>query len=250
MRGIGNDLSDTYRPESMRERTVRSPEVPPLVYVAVGLPIALVLSWGPIGFMGWFLTALVHELGHTLAAWFFGCPAWPAIRLDGHAAAFHQPQMVFLCLLVWAGIGGLAWHCRSDRRVLAILIPLMVLYPIFAFTGTRDVVHLLAGHLSELVFATVFFWRALTGGFVKQEAERPLYAALAWLYMGRCVILFGGLAFTETGRQAYAGGGSFGLVNDLIRVASQLNISLATAAIPMLLLSLAPLPLAFFLPKR
>jgi hypothetical protein len=244
------DICATRTTREQTERPLSGTYVTPGAHLAAGIGIALILSWGPIGFMGWFLTALVHELGHTLAAWFFGCPAWPAIRLDGHAAAFHQPQVVILCLLVWAGIGGLAWRCRSDKRVLAILIPLMVLYPVFAFTGARDVVHLLAGHLSELVFATVFFWRALTGGFVKQEAERPLYAALGWLYMGRCVILFGGLAFTEAGRQAYAGGGSFGLVNDLIRVAAKLDISLATAAIPMLLLSLAPLPLAFFLPKR
>jgi DUF1680 family protein len=97
------------------------------------------------------------------------------------------------------------------------------------------------------VFATLFFWRALTGGFVQKNAERPLYAAWAWLLMGRCIILFGGLAFTEAGRQAYSAGGSFGLVNDLLRVARHLDMNLATVAIPMLLLSLLPLPLAFLL---
>ena len=93
-------------------------------------------------------------------------------------------------------------------------------------------------------------WRALTGGFVQQDAERPLYSAWAWLLMGRCVILFGSLAFTEAGRQAYAGGGSFGLENDLLRIARHLDMSLAVVAIPMLLLSLLPLPLAFLLARR
>lgn len=220
------------------------------IYLAVGLPIALVLSWGPIGFMGWFLSALVHELGHTIAAWIFGCPAYPAIRLDGHAAAFHQEQVFFICLMVWAGIGYVAYHFRTNKLVLGVLSPMVLLYPALAFTGAREVVHLLAGHLTELVFATIFFWRALTGGFVQKDGERPLYSAWAWLLMGRCILLFGGLVFTEAGRQAYAAGGSFGLVNDLLRVAAQLNLSLATVAIPMLLLSLLPLPVAFLLARR
>jgi hypothetical protein len=219
-------------------------------YLAIGVPIALALSFGPLGFMGWFLRALVHELGHTAVAWFFGCPAFPAIRLDGHAAAFHQNQIVLFALAVWAGIGGLAWHLRAHRRLLGALWVLMVAYPLLAFTEAREVVHLLAGHLFELGFAAVFFWRALTGGFVKQEAERPLYAALGWLLMGGCISLFWSLSFSEGGRQAYASGGSFGLVNDLIRVTGYIHCRLGTAAIPMLLLSLVPLPLALFLQSR
>jgi len=127
---------------------------------------------------------------------------------------------------------------------------MMLLYPALAFTDAKEIVHLLAGHLTELVFATIFFWRALTGGFVQKDAERPLYSAWAWLLMGRCIILFGSLVFTEAGRQAYASGGSFGMVNDLLRVAAHLDMKLATVAIPMLLLSLLPLPLAFLLARR
>jgi hypothetical protein len=220
------------------------------IHLAAGLPIALVLSLGPIGFMGWFLSALVHEIGHSIAGWFLGCPAYPAIRLDGHAAAFHQPQVLFICLLVWAGLGATAWRFRGQKLVPWLLYPAILLYPAFAFTGAREILHLLAGHLAELIFATIFFWRALTGGFVRKEAERPLYAAWAWLLLGRCVILFAGLAFTETGRRAYASGGSFGLVNDLLRVAGHLETGLPAVAIPMLLLSLLPLPLAFLLARR
>ena len=217
------------------------------LHLAAGIPIALVICFGPLGFMGWFLTALVHEMGHTVAAWFFGCPAYPAIRLDGHAAAFHQEQSVILVLVVWGLLGLAVWKLSGMRRLRIAMIAMTAVYPLIAFTGAREVVHLLAGHLSELVFATVFFWRALTGGFVKKEAERPLYAALGWIWSAGAVALFASLLFSDSGRQAYLSGGSFGLTNDLVRLARFLGVSLGATALPMLLLALLPLPLALFL---
>ncbi len=214
------------------------------LHLAAGIPIALVLCFGPLRFMGWFLTALVHEMGHTVAAWFFGCPAYPAIRLDGHAAAFHQEQSVMLALVVWGLLCLAVWKLAGRRRLRIAMIALTAVYPLIAFTGAKEVVHLLAGHLSELVFATVFFWRALTGWFVKKEAERPLYAALGWIWSVGAVVLFASLLFSDSGRQAYLSGGSFGLTNDLVRVARILGVSLGATAFPMLLLALLPLPLA------
>jgi hypothetical protein len=62
----------------------------PYVVVAIGAALAPVFGLTPIlQYMGWFLTSLVHEMGHCVAAWLFGSPAYPAIRIDGHAAAIH-----------------------------------------------------------------------------------------------------------------------------------------------------------------
>ena len=222
----------------------------PWFHLALGAPIALLLSWGPLGFAGWFLTSLVHELGHTVVAWFLGSPAYPAIRLDGHAAAFHFEQSTALALLVWSGLCAAAWWFREDRARLVVLSAAAAVYPLLAFTAAGEAAHLAAGHLAELGFAAVFFWRALTGGFVGQEAERPLYAALGWLWMGGSLLLFGSLVLNPETREWYLANGSFGLENDFVRMARLLGSSLTVAAAPMLLLSLLPLPVALLLGRR
>ncbi|MEN8148668.1 MAG: hypothetical protein ABFS86_02525, partial [Planctomycetota bacterium] len=209
-----------------------------VVHLLIGVPIALVIGLaGPISFVGWFLTALVHEMGHCAAALFFGSFAVPAIRLDGHAAAVHSDPSLIAQIVIWAVLGGLAWRFRGRRALLVTLAVAAALYPLFAFTRGREIVHLLAGHLSELAFATLFFWQAMTGRFTKTEAERPFYAALGWLWMGGAIVLFGSLAFSESSREWYLANGSFGLENDLVRVARMFKTSLPAVALPMLLLA-------------
>ena len=60
---------------SLSSKTVMGIPVP-FLYLFLGAVLAPVFLLHPIlGYMGWFIEALVHEMGHTLAAWFFGCPA-------------------------------------------------------------------------------------------------------------------------------------------------------------------------------
>jgi len=217
-------------------------------HVAVGAPLALLLAWAPIlRYAGWFMGALVHELGHTVAALYVGCLALPAISLAGHAAAFHAGQKKAAALLIWAGLAGLAVWSRRDRRALAVFAVLAATYPVLAFTGFRDVFHLVAGHLGELVFAAVFFWRALVGGFVHQEGERPLYAMLGWFWMGGNAFLFSSLTASEASRQWYRAHGSFGLQNDFVRLAGIWGVPLETVTAPMILVSCLPLPAALLM---
>lgn len=236
--------------ESLAPR-VRTGPPAGFVHLLIGIPIALVIGLaGPISFVGWFLTALVHEMGHCAAALFFGSFAVPAIRLDGHAAAVHSDPSLFGQLAVWAALAAFAWRFRDRRGLLITFAVAAALYPLFAFTKGREILHLLAGHLSELAFATLFFWQALTGRFTKTEAERPFYAALGWLWMVGAIVLFGSLAFSESSRQWYLANGSFGLENDLVRVARSFSVSLPATALVMLLLSLPPLGLAWWLARR
>jgi len=222
-----------------------------LVPLLLGIPIALVIGLaGPMAFVGWFLTALVHEMGHCAAALLFGSFAIPAIRLDGHAAAVHSEPSTLAAIAIWVALAGLAWRFRGHRPLLVALTAAAALYPLFAFTKGREVVHLLAGHLAELAFATLFFWQAMTGRFTKTGAERPFYAALGWLWTGGAVVLFASLAFSESSRQWYHANGSFGLENDLVRVARTFRTSLPTVALPMLFLSLQPPGLAWWLARR
>jgi hypothetical protein len=123
-----------------------------------------------------------------------------------------------------------------------------LLYPAFAFTGMRDFFFLMGGHIGELALAALFFQRAIDGGFSDSAAERAAYATMAWFLMGQNVWLTGGLLWSAEVQAWYARSGSFGLTNDYIRVARDvLHVKLSVVAGFMLLVSLAPLPLAWLL---
>ncbi len=69
---------------------------------------------------------------------------------------------------------------------------------------------------------------------------------LGWYLLGTNVHLCCGLMFSSSSREWYAENGSFGLTNDMIRVAEDvLNWRLQSVAFLMLLVSLAVLPTAF-----
>ena len=226
-------------------RTTGLPE--PLLYLVLGLVIAPVFGLTPVlGYMGWFFASLVHEMGHSAVAWFFGSPAFPAIRLDGHAVALARPQMLALALVVWAVLALVTWQCRGRRGWLVGLGLITLLYPALAFTRARGLLHLLGGHLGELTISGVFFYRVLAGGFTSSRLERLLYAVVAWYLMAENLLLCGRLLFTASGRAAYQTSGSFGLTNDYIRVARDvLGCSLETVATGMGLACLLVLPLSF-----
>jgi len=234
---------------------VRHPEGEPprvtLSYLGLGAVAALVFTLTPLlKYMGWFLASLVHEMGHCAAAWAVGCPAFPAIRLDGHAAAVHGDQSTIFALGIWVGLGFFTWRRRDNRSVLVAGGAATLVYPLLAFTGVREWIFLLAGHLGELAIAGVFFWRAFVGGFTRSRAERVAYAACAWYLLAANIWLSGGLLFDEGVRQWYRGSGSFGLVNDYLRLAGSLHVGLSAVAFTMLLVSLAVLPLAWRLSRR
>jgi len=213
----------------------------PLVYLGIGAVAAIAFTLTPLlKYMGWFLAALVHEAGHAAAAWAMGCPAIPAIRLDGHAAAVHGEQSRIFAACVLVALAICAWRRRSKA-----LAAIAALYPLFAFTGVRDGFFLLAGHLSEIAFGGVFFWRALVGGFTQTRAERVAYGACAWYLVLGNVWLSGGLMFSESVRVWYRGSGSFGLTNDYLMLARSLHVGVGVVAFVMLLVALASLPVAW-----
>jgi hypothetical protein len=219
------------------------------LYLAIGLATAPALAFLPIvSFMGWFLASLVHEMGHASAAWLCGMPAFPAISLEGHAAAVHSEQLVPLALFLTAALCFLAWrffqgHARGIACAAVALVHLTL-----AFTPARDVLHLLAGHLAELGFACMCLFRALTGGCTHSRTERALHGTLGWFLLGRNVWLCWGLVSSSGARALYETNGSFGLTNDYIRLADDvLGWQLQTTAGGMLLVGALVLPAALVL---
>lgn len=227
--------------------------LPPVLFFLIGgAVLAPVFTFAPLlRRMGWLLCSLVHEIGHTAAALFVGCSAVPAIRLDGHAMTQHGPQHLPVALATWVALGFLAWRCRRRKPWLVTFAAMGLLYPLLAFTYLEDVVHLLGGHLGELVFAGIFFWRALSGGFTSARGERLAYATCAWYLVGCNLWLSAGLIFSVEVRHWYASSGSFGLSNDYIRLADQvLGWPLGAVAGIMLLASLAVLPVVYLICRR
>ncbi len=212
--------------------------------IGAGLAVLAHLFWLG-GYITWFLGALCHEMGHTFAALATGCPAFPAIRLDGHAVTMLNDQILPLALLM---IGGVAWWCWNarDNRTLLVLRALLLVPLLIALMSknARDMLILYAGQGGELAFAGVFLWRAYTGGFTQTNGERPLYAMLGWVFVFENLMLAGGLMFSSAARNEYLGNGSFGVQNDLVRIANDhLGTGLPGAAVPLLFLAIAT-PLA------
>ncbi|MFG0315990.1 MAG: hypothetical protein ACF8XB_01860 [Planctomycetota bacterium JB042] len=213
--------------------------------VALGGLLAQAFALPVLSFMGWFLASLVHEMGHAAMGWLCGMPSFPAIRLDGHAAAVHSEQSTGLVFFVAAGLGWLAWSRREHRLQAAALGALAVGAPLIAFAGPlRELAFLVMGHGGELIFAGLAFLRAADVD-EREAVERTLYATLAWYLLSKNLTLFFGLITSAEVMIEYYGSGSFGLTNDLIRAAEDvLDCSVQAVATGMLAASLSVVPVA------
>lgn len=207
----------------------------PAIHLGLGAVVALALHYLTLGIYDMGTHLFFHECGgHTIAAWFLGLPAIPAVWLT-HT---YEPSRV-LALLVWAALVAGAVRVREDRGLLAVVGGAALLYPLLAFTRAQEVVVLAGGHGGEVVWAGFLFYRAVRGGWF-QEGERPLYAALGWqLWVGN-VVLFFRLATSANYRGLYESVSvADGVENDFVRVAAATHLRLATLGWLMLLFSLA-----------
>jgi len=213
----------------------------PWFYLALGLVTAPLFSATPlVRLIGWFLGALVHEMGHSIVAWTFGMPSFPAISLTAEAAAIHSDQSVLLVFLIWGGATFGAWRIPRRGLRLVVLPFAIVVYPLLAFTEAREVLHLVGGHIGELAFATLCLQRTLSGGFSESAVERGLYGTIGWYLVGANLFLTVGLMTSASSQASYAASGSFGITNDYIRLAQDvLGLPLEAVAFGMSLVALA-----------
>lgn len=221
----------------------------PWVYLALGLLLAPGLALLPIvQYMGWFLSSLVHEMGHCTAAWLCGMPAFPAISLEGHAAAMHSEQIVPLALFVTIALCFFPWRMLEGRTRWLVCGAIVLVHLGLCFTPARELLHLLAGHLAEFGFACMCLFRALSGGYTSSRGERALHGVVGWYLLGRNLWLCWGLVSSSGARALYQTNGSFGLTNDYVRVADDmLGWQLQSVAGAMLFVGVLVLPLALLL---
>ena len=204
---------------------------------------ALAVAFGPSVLLGWFfpfrvmgegISFLVHELGHTFVAWFFGCSALPAVVLT---VVFEQNRAV--AAIVWGALVFLAVKYRRAPRWNLLFAAAALLYPLLAFTKAHVTAFDLGGHLAELAFAAWAFRRAVRGG--RAEWERPVWAFFAFYLVARNVKLFGGVALSAAARTDYLTVAIAGQ-NDMVKVAATTGLALTTiAALTALLFLVVPL---------
>jgi len=211
------------------------------IALATGFGLALLIYLIPLTrFLLSYLAVLVHELGHAIVSWLFGYPALPAFDfLFGGGFTPTWERSTILRIAVYAGIAALFWLYRRNGAALVALAVLTLLYSIAAITQAHQVVILLAGHGSELVFAGIFLFRAMKGSAILHKVERPLYA------MAGFFLLFGNLALahrlvtSEEARIAYEEAKGGGAWMDFSQIARDfLHVELPTTALiflPMIL---------------
>ena len=197
-----------------------SPAVRALVIAFV--PSSSSAGFFPFRVMGEGISFLVHELGHTLVAWFFGCSAMPAIVMT---IVFAQNRAV--AAIVWGTLAFLAVKYRRAPGWNAGFAALAVLYPFVAFTQAHVTAFDLGGHLAEVAFAAWAFRRAVRGE--RPEWEQLVWAFFAFYLVARNVVLFGGVVLSAAARTDYLTVAITGQ-NDMVKVAATTGLELTTIA--------------------
>ncbi|MCP4038847.1 MAG: hypothetical protein GY733_18035 [bacterium] len=199
-----------------------------------------------------YMVVLVHELGHAAAGWLFGYPSIPAFDfMYGGGVTSHTDRSVLVVLGVLALAGYALWQLRSHRRPLIAGLVLLAMYLLLIMWGGDEPVIVAMGHGAELLFAGLFFYRALTGSGCHLEAERPLYAWLAWHIVWFDLLFAHGLATSPAERANYAAAKGGGHWMDFSRLANEtLGIPLENLALAFAVLCIVPLPAAWWIAKQ
>src|SRR5262249_21436063 len=130
------------------------------------------------------LITLVHELGHAVASWAFGIPAIPSFDfVYGGGVTVSQGRSTGLMVLIYLALAALAYRIRDNRGYLIALLAWVCAYTLAAFTAAHEAIEVAMGHGSELIFAGIFLYRALTGASCRVEGERPLYASCGFFIL-------------------------------------------------------------------
>ena len=185
-------------------RAVLEPEARNALLIGAGLA-AIFLALPFLRFVLSYLTILVHELGHAIFAWLFGYPAIPAFDFHyGGGFTSYENRKILLLLLIYGGWAFALYAYRRHRPALVAVAALLGLYSLFALTPLHE--HLIGfmGHGTELIFAGIFLYRALSGSAVKVPAERPLYAFVGLFILASDVRFALGLIWSPVERQLYA----------------------------------------------
>ena len=214
----------------------------PLTALAIGLacfPIAKLLYLPNYVFN--FLTTLVHEIGHSLAAWLMGMPSFPTVSVAGGGFTPWREQMILVCFFIMAALGFCLYQFRERKRLRIVLGVALALYPILAFLGPANLIATAGGIFLEIAGAGVCFTVVLAMP-LRRPFERPLYALWGfWMLLNRAwesILMLKSPAYFD--EQAIIQSGlAAGITSDLGRLRTELNVSDQVILLVILFLCLA-----------
>jgi hypothetical protein len=155
----------------------------PIISLLIGSALALWTLNSPFLYtLSNMMKTLVHELGHTFAGWGFGIPSVPAFDFSyGGGVTIHQDPSPVVLTLIYAALAYLLFLYRHKPRSLALICTIGGAHIASMATGLDEPLTIAMGHGFELLFAGIFFYRALSGFACVHGAERPLYGFLGFL---------------------------------------------------------------------
>jgi len=230
--GFGDALrEEKSRINLMDKETIKS--------LGIGFVVFIVVILVPfLSFIFHYLITLVHELGHTIFGLIFGYFSVPAFDfVYGGGITIHNQQSQGALIFVYAFFGWLLYLYRRNRLTFSIILLIVALYSLAAFTSAHQVVILFMGHGAELFFAGIFLYRALSGSSVVVNVERPLYAFLAFFIFYKDFRFAYDLMYNPAYRAEYAAAKGGGHWMDFSRIAREFfHVELTSVAAFFLLL--------------
>lgn len=196
--------------------------------LAVGLGLAIVVfAVPPTRFISSAMVTLFHELGHAVMGWLMGYPSLPAFDLVyGGGLTSHGEFRLSVAIAMACAFAYCGWRVRRNPAALVVLGVLFSIWVLFVTREwRRELAFASAGHLGELILATIFLYKALFDeGWHWPEAERPLAAFVAFFVqihsVSFCVKLLGNPEFLSWYREGKGGA----LMNDLEVIALDIHI--------------------------
>lgn len=244
-------LNDETAPEP--QGPSNAPVIQPLertdwITLGIGLGVGVIfLKVGMLRFVLSYLFILIHEFGHAVIGWLFAYPSIP--RFDfyyGGGICTYEGRSAFIYVVLALLYAVLIYTLRKNRFALIVIAVFTVIYIPVALTGAHMALFLFMGHGTELVFAGIFLFRAMTGSAIIHAAEKPLYAACGFFIILRNMAFGYGLMTDLGARYVYAQQKGGGHVGDFDRIAMDyLHVSLESVAFVFFLCCFLPLILSF-----
>lgn len=203
-----------------------------LAIAAATLPLAWLLLWlFPFAnHIFWMLSTLCHEMGHAVGALVVGRPALPAFDFSfGGGVTMTGERRWWLLALYAVGVAVLWRQALGHPRIRWALGSAVVAVALLLLTGLDEAWFVWMGHGGQLIIATVFLHRALTGVAEVYPGERWLYGLVGWVLLGHALGMCWMLLFDPAFQHTYLMG-KRGIDNDFVRLQDDLGWSLRTVA--------------------
>lgn len=256
--GVQNEAQTLYQPPAPAAHQEEAPErkdtkpqtLDPPAWQSLGIGLAVTLVVLVIPFLSYifhYMITLVHELGHTVFGWLFGYPSIPAFDfVYGGGITMHRNQSSLIIVLIYILLAGLFYVFRKNHLTLLLLVAGVAGYTLAVFTSFHHLIILFMGHGTELIFAGIFFYRALSGSSIIVAVERPLYAFLAFFILFKDFRFAYQLYSSPAHRQMYAAAKGGGHWMDFSRIAREfLGVQLESVAGMFFMICLLVIPATY-----